>query len=49
MRLNQEIGRFLDLNRSPDLWAHNLYKNVVDATIVDIETDAAKELVGAGS
>jgi hypothetical protein len=49
MRLNQEIGRFLDLTRSPDLWAHNLYKNVVDATIVDFETDKAKELVGAGS
>jgi hypothetical protein len=49
LRLNQEFGRFLDLSRSPDLWAHNLYKNVIDATIVDIEPQEAKELVGAGS
>jgi hypothetical protein len=49
MRLSRESTRFLDLTRSPDQWAHNLYKNVVDATIADIAPDEAKELVGAGS
>ena len=49
MRLARESTRFIDLTRSPDLWAHNLYKNVVDATIADIDPEAAKELVGASS
>jgi hypothetical protein len=48
-RLNRESGRFIDLTRSPERWTHNLYKNVVDATIIDIEPSEEKELVGAGS
>ena len=48
-RLNREGGRFIDMTRSPERWAHNLYKNVVDATILDVKTTEEKELVGAGS
>jgi hypothetical protein len=48
-RLNREGGRFIDMTRSPERWTHNLYKNVVDATIIDVEPAEEKELVGAGS
>lgn len=48
-RLNGEVGRFFDLTRSSDHWTHNLYKNIVDTTIVDIAPSEAKEPVGAGS
>jgi hypothetical protein len=46
-RLQRESARFIDLDRSPERWTHNLYKNVVDATIVNFETDEASEPVGA--
>ena len=48
-RLNGESARFIDTTRGPDHWTHNLYKNLVDATIVDIQPSEAKEPVGAGS
>jgi len=48
-RLNREGGRFIDMKRNPERWTHNLYKNIVDATIIDVGADAEKELVGAGS
>ena len=48
-RLNGEVDRFIDTTRGPDHWTHNLYKNLVDATIVDIAPSEAKEPVGAGS
>jgi hypothetical protein len=47
-RLQRESSRFIDLDRSPERWTHNLYKNVVDATIIDVETEEAMEPVGAG-
>ena len=47
-RLQRESGRFIDLTRGPERWTHNLYKNVVDATIIDVEPSEEKELVGAG-
>ena len=48
-RLNGEVGRFFDTTRGPDHWTHNLYKNIVDTTIVDIQPSEAKEPVGAGA
>ena len=48
-RLNGEVGRFFDLTRGPDHWTHNLYKNIVDTTIIDIQPRDAKEPVGAGT
>ena len=48
-RLQRESNRFVDITRSPERWTHNLYKNVVDATIVDVEAREEKELVGARS
>jgi hypothetical protein len=47
-RLQHEGSRFIDLDRRPERWTHNLYKNVVDATIIDVETVEEKEPVGAG-
>jgi hypothetical protein len=47
-RLQREGSRFVDMTRSPERWTHNLYKNVVDATIIDVEASEEKELVGAG-
>ena len=47
-RLQRESSRFIDLDRSPERWTHNLYKNVVDATIIDIETVEESEPVEAG-
>jgi hypothetical protein len=47
-RLQRESSRFIDLERSPERWTHNLYKNVVDATIIDVETVEEGEAVGAG-
>jgi hypothetical protein len=47
-RLQRESSRFIDLTRSPERWTHNLYKNAVDATIIDVETSEEKELVGSG-
>ena len=48
-RLQRDSGRFIDMTRNPERWTHNLYKNVVDATIFDVEPSEEKELVGAGS
>ena len=48
-KLQRESFKFIDLSRSPERWTHNLYKNVVDATIIDAPREEAKELVGAGS
>jgi hypothetical protein len=47
-RLQRESSRFIDLTRSPERWTHNLYKNIIDATIIDVEPSDEKELVGAG-
>jgi hypothetical protein len=47
-RLQRESSKFIDITRSPERWTHNLYKNVVDATIIDVEPSEEKELVGAG-
>src|SRR5262245_30942538 len=37
-RLLRESGRFIDTTRSPERWTRNLFKNVVDATIMDLDT-----------
>lgn len=47
-RLQRESGRFIDMDRSPERWTHNLYKNVVDATIINIEAAEERQPVGAG-
>jgi hypothetical protein len=48
-RLVREANRFIDLDRSPERWTHNLYKSVVDATVIDTPQEAPeRELVGAG-
>jgi hypothetical protein len=47
-RLNGQVGRFIDLTRPSEHWTHNLYKNVVDATIIDVRPSEEKELAGAG-
>lgn len=47
-RLSAEGNRFVDVSRSPEHWTHNLYKNVVDATIIDTQPNEEKELVGSG-
>jgi hypothetical protein len=46
-RLARESSRFVDLDRSPERWTHNLYKSAVDATVIDVPKEA-RELVGAG-
>ena len=48
-RLARESNRFIDLTRSPERWTHNLYKNIVDATVIDAAASDEKELVGAGT
>jgi hypothetical protein len=47
-RLQREGYRFLDLNRRPEHWTHNLLKSVVDATVINAPVDESRELVGAG-
>jgi hypothetical protein len=47
-RLQREGYRFLDLDRRPERWTHNLLKSVVDATVINAPVDESRELVGAG-
>jgi hypothetical protein len=46
-RLLREQIRFLDMSRRPERWSHNLFKSVVDATVINSPTQESRELVGA--
>jgi len=47
-RLLREQTRFLDMSRRPERWSHNLFKSVVDATVINSPVEESRELVGAG-
>ena len=47
-RLLREQIRFLDMSRRPERWSHNLFKSVIDATVINSPTEESRELVGAG-
>ena len=47
-KLQNEGSRFIDMSRSPERWTHNLIKSVVDATVIAMPVEEARELVGAG-
>jgi hypothetical protein len=47
-RLLREQIRFLDMSRSPEHWSHNLFKSVIDATVINSPVEESRELVGAG-
>jgi hypothetical protein len=46
-RLLREQIQFLDMSRRPERWSHNLYKSVVDATVINSPVEETRELVGA--
>jgi hypothetical protein len=47
-KLQEQGGRFIDMSRTPERWTHNLVKSVVDATVIAMPVEEARELVGAG-
>jgi hypothetical protein len=47
-KLQNEGSRFIDMTRTPERWTHNLIKSVVDATVIAMPVEEARELVGAG-
>jgi hypothetical protein len=47
-RLFREGSRFIDMRRYPERWTHNLFKSVVDATVVNSPAEESAELVAVG-
>ena len=47
-RLVRDGSRFIDVRRNPERWTHNLFKSVVDATVINSPADEAGEMVGVG-
>ena len=47
-RLFREGSRFIDMRRNPERWTHNLFKSVVDATVIKSPAVEAGEMVGVG-
>jgi hypothetical protein len=47
-RLFRESAQFIDMRRNPERWTHNLFKSVVDATVINSPAYESPEMVAVG-